>query len=86
MTSGAEAGGMGVYNIYPPPNISDFLQILGRKFRLKAKEPLKLTKFVNYPPQYWTRIVTGGDSPLVDIAQKWTIPQTPQSQSGQSAL
>ena len=48
-------GGMG--GIYPPQYFG-FLQILGRKFRLKAKKPLKLTQMVNHPPQCWTRIGT----------------------------
>ena len=45
--SGAEAGGDG--GIYPHQYFR-FLQILGRKFRLKAKKPLKLTTIVNDRP------------------------------------
>ena len=53
--SGAEAGGGRGY--ISPQNFR-FLQILSRKFGLKANKALKLTKILNHLPQCWTRIGT----------------------------
>ena len=52
---------------YISPQYFGFLQILGRKFRLKAKKPLKLTKMVNHPPpQCWTQISTAVIYTIID--------------------